>query len=86
MKLATIKKIDFKFSNLMHSALVSISGTKGEMFVHIQMIDSFLQKVFGVEHIRFCNYKGEIKTGRSQTSFCSSNCAIDKLANQRRIT
>jgi len=45
----------------MHSALVSISGTKEDMFVHIQLINSFLRKIFGVEHIRFSNQKGEIK-------------------------
>ena len=44
----------------MHSALVSISGTKDEMFVHIQLINSFLQKIFGVEHIRFSNHNGQI--------------------------
>jgi len=60
MKFALIKKIDFTFSNLMHSALVSISGTKDEMFVHIQLINSFLQKIFGVEHIRFSNHNGQI--------------------------
>jgi hypothetical protein len=69
MKLATIKKIDFRFSNLMHSALVSISGTKDEMFVHIQLIDSFLRKIFGVEHIRFCNYRGEIKLEEAKHPF-----------------
>lgn len=61
MKLALIKKIDFTFSNLVHSALVSISGTKDEMFVHIQLINSFLRKIFGVEHIRFSTYKDEIR-------------------------
>lgn len=45
----------------MHSALVSISGTKDEMFVHIQLINSFIRKIFGVEHIRFYNEKGQIK-------------------------
>jgi hypothetical protein len=69
MKLDTIKKIDFRFSNLMHSALVRISGTKDEMFVHIQLIDSFLRKIFGVEHIRFCNYKGEIKLEEAKHPF-----------------
>lgn len=44
----------------MHSALVSISGTKDEMFVHIQLINSFLRKIFGVEHIRFSNHNGQI--------------------------
>lgn len=61
MKLALIKKIDFRFSNIMHSALVSISGTKDEMFVHIQLINSFIRKIFGVEHIRFSNENGQIK-------------------------
>jgi hypothetical protein len=69
MKLAVIKKIDFRFSNLMHSAVVSISGTKDEMFVHIELINSFLQKIFGVEHIRFCNYKGEIKLQEAKHHF-----------------
>jgi len=61
MELALIKKIDFKFSNLMHSALVSISGSSDDMFIHIQLINSFLRKIFGVEHIRFSSHKGEIK-------------------------
>jgi hypothetical protein len=61
MKLATIKKMDFKFSDLMHSALVSVSGSTDEMFIHIQLINSFLQKIFGVEHIRFSHQNGEIK-------------------------
>ena len=61
MEVAAIKKIDFKFSNLMHSALVSISGTSDDMFIHIQLINSFLRKIFGVEHIRFSNQKGQIK-------------------------
>jgi hypothetical protein len=61
MKFALIKKMDFTFSNLIHTALVSISGTKDEMFVHVQLMNSFMQKIFGVEHIRFCNCKGEIK-------------------------
>lgn len=60
MEFALIKKMDFTFSNLMHSALVSISGTKDEMFVHIQLINSFLRKIFGVEHIRFSNHNGQI--------------------------
>lgn len=44
----------------MHSAVVSMSGTSDEMFVHIQLINSFLKKIFGVEHIRFSNHNGEI--------------------------
>ena len=69
MQLPLIKKIDFKFSNLMHSALVSISGTNDEMFIHIQLINSFLQKIFGVEHIRFFHKKGEIKLQESKHPF-----------------
>jgi len=69
MKVALIKKIDFKFSNLMHSALVSISGTKDEMFIHIQLINSFLRKIFGVEHIRFSSQKGEIKISEAKHPF-----------------
>lgn len=53
----------------MHSALVSISGTKEEMFVHIQLINSFLRKIFGVEHIRFCSYKGKIKIEDAKQPF-----------------
>jgi len=61
MKLATITKMDFTFSNLMHSALVSVICDDEKTFVHIQLINSFLRKVFGLEHIRFYNYRGEIK-------------------------
>lgn len=53
----------------MHSALVSISGTKDEMFVHIQLINSFLRKIFGVEHIRFSSQKGEIKIPEAKHPF-----------------
>jgi hypothetical protein len=60
MKIAFIKKIDFKFTNLMHSAVVSISGTTEDMYIHIQLINSFLVKVFGIEHIRFRTEKGKI--------------------------
>jgi len=66
MKLALIRKIDFKYSNLMHSALVSINGTAEDMFVHIQLINSFLYKIFGVEHIRFSNENGQIKLQETQ--------------------
>ena len=69
MRLALIKKIDFKFSNLMHSALVSISGSTDEMFIHIQLINSFLRKIFGVEHIRFYSQKGEIKVQEAKHPF-----------------
>lgn len=61
MKSALITKIDFKFSSLMHSALVSIAGEGENMFVHVQLISSFLKKVFGVEHIRFYTSSGEIQ-------------------------
>jgi hypothetical protein len=53
----------------MHSALVSISGTNEEMFIHIQLINSFIKKVFGVEHIRFRNYKGQIKLQENKYPF-----------------
>lgn len=69
MKLALIKKIDFKFSNLMHSALVSISGTNDNMFVHIQLINSFLKKIFGIEHIRFSNYNGKLELQEAKHPF-----------------
>jgi hypothetical protein len=61
--------MDFKFSNLMHSALVSISGDDDQMFVHVQLINSFLRKVFGIEHIRFYNNKGEIQFEETKHSF-----------------
>jgi hypothetical protein len=60
MKLALIRKIDFKFSSLAQSALLSISGTTDDMFIHMQLINSLLQKIFGVEHIRFSIKCGEI--------------------------
>ena len=53
----------------MHSALVSINGTSDEMFVHIQLINSFLRKIFGVEHIRFYTQKGEIKLREAKHPF-----------------
>jgi hypothetical protein len=61
MKLSMIKKIEFNYSNFMHCALVSINGTSDDMFVHIQLINSFLCKIFAVEHIRFSTRNGEIK-------------------------
>jgi hypothetical protein len=53
----------------MHSALVSMTGTNDEMFVHIQLINSFMKKVFGVEHIRFSNSKGEIRLQENKHPF-----------------
>ena len=35
----------------------------GKLFIHIQLIDSFFKKIFGVEHIRFKNFNGEIIIG-----------------------
>ena len=52
--------MEFKLSNLMHSALVSITGDSDEMFIHVQLINSFFKKIFGVEHIRFCAYKDKV--------------------------
>jgi hypothetical protein len=69
MRLPLIKKIDFPFNNIMHSAVVSISGTKDEMFVHIQLMNSFIKKIFGVEHIRFSSRNGEIKLLEYRHSF-----------------
>lgn len=53
----------------MHSALVSISGTSEEMIVHIQLIHSFLRKVFGMEHIRFSKQNGEIRIKEAKYPF-----------------
>lgn len=61
MKFALIKKTEFRFSNLMHTALVSTSGTREELFIHVQLINSFLRTLFGVEHIRFWRCNGEIR-------------------------
>lgn len=69
MKLASIIKIDFAFSNLMHSALVSISGNEDKMFIHVQLINSFIRKLFGVEHIRFYNCNGEIQLKEARHVF-----------------
>jgi len=60
MKLASILKMEFRSSNLVHSALVSICGTAEEMFVHVQLINSFWKKLFGIEHIRFYWRNGEL--------------------------
>jgi hypothetical protein len=88
MKLATITKMDFKFSNLMHSALVSISGDADEMFVHVQLINSFLRKVFGVEHIRFYSGKGEIRLQEARYSFVYQLAKLisSKLEEQLKLT
>lgn len=61
MKRAQITKMDFAFRNLMHSALVSISGDAEDMFIHIQLINSFVRRIFGVEHIRFHDHNGAIE-------------------------
>lgn len=53
----------------MHSALVSISGTGDDMFIHVQLIHSFLRKIFGVEHIRFYNQKGVIRLEEAKHPF-----------------
>ena len=53
----------------MHSALVSISGTQEEMFIHIQLINSYMKKVFGVEHIRFYNQNDQIKLQENKHPF-----------------
>lgn len=80
MKLAAIKKIDFKFSDLMHSALVSVVGDAKEAFVHIQLINSFIRKVFGVEHIRFYHHNGEITLQEGKHPFMYQ---IAKLVNSQ---
>jgi len=80
MKLASIIRMDFKFSNLMHSALVSIAGDNEKTYVHIQLINSFLRKVFGVEHIRFYNYRGEIKLNEAKHPFVYQ---VAQLVNTR---
>lgn len=61
MELALIRKMDFRFSNLMHTAVVSMCSNREGKFVHIQLVNSFLCKLFGIEHIRFINEKGKIK-------------------------
>ncbi|MGZ5190382.1 MAG: hypothetical protein ACXWCZ_05135 [Flavisolibacter sp.] len=60
MKLAKITKIDFNLANLMHTALVSIRGDENESFIHVQLLQSFFKKVFGVEHIRYKYQNGKI--------------------------
>ena len=52
--------MELRSSNLVHSALVSICGTAEEMFVHVQLINSFWKKLFGIEHIRFYSRHGEL--------------------------
>ena len=71
MNIPVIKKIDFHYNNLMHSAVVSICGSSEEMFVHVQLINSFLRKIFGVEHIRFFNKNGQIQLQELKHPFMS---------------
>ena len=71
MLIPEIKKIDFRYNNLVHSALVSICGTSEEMFVHAQLINSFLRKVFGIEHIRFSNKNGQIQLQEARNPLMS---------------
>ncbi|MGZ3952233.1 MAG: hypothetical protein ACXVBZ_12620 [Flavisolibacter sp.] len=66
-----IKKFDFQYNNLMHSAVVSVCGTTEEMFVHVQLINSFLKKIFGIEHIRFFNRNGQIQMQELKHPFMS---------------
>ena len=76
MKLATIIRMDFNFSNLMHSALVSISGDKEESYVHVQLLQSFFKKVFGIEHIRFRNFHGELQVEETKYPFIQQIAAL----------
>lgn len=69
MQLPQIKRIDFQLDDFMHSALVSVSGTSEDLFIHVQLIDSFIRKVFGVEHIRFNHQKGQLKIGENRHPF-----------------
>lgn len=82
MKPASIIRMDFKFSNLMHSALVSITGDNEKTYVHIQLINSFLRKVAGIEHIRFYDYNGEIRLDDANHPFVYQ---IAQLVNARLI-
>lgn len=67
----------------MHSALVSISGTNDKMFVHVQLMHSFLRKVFGVEHIRFLSQNGEVKIEEAKHPFVSQvACLINSKLNE----
>jgi len=79
MKLATIMHMDFSFSNLMHSALVSVSGDKEETYVHVQLLQSFFKKVFDIEHIRFRNYHGELQVEETKYPFIRQIAALVSL-------
>lgn len=68
MEFPQIKKIGFKFSNLMHSALVSISGTRDETFVYIHLINSFMKKYSEWNESGFPIARAKLKSG-VQTSF-----------------
>jgi len=72
--------MDFNFSNLMHSALVSISGDMDDSYIHIQLLQSFFKKVFGIEHIRFRNYHGELQLEETKYPFIQQ---IAKLVSTR---
>jgi len=79
MKLATILMMDFNLSNLVHSALVSISGDKDENYVHVQLLQSFFKKVFGIEHIRFRNYHGKLQVEEARYPFIQQIAALVSL-------
>src|SRR4051812_41290341 len=79
MKLATIIKMDFNLSNLMHSALVSVSGDKEDTYVHVQLLQSFFKKVFGIEHIRFRYYHGELQVEETRYPFIRQIAAVVSL-------
>lgn len=64
----------------MHSALVSIAGDAENRFVHVQLINSFLKKVFGVEHIRFHASSGEIQIEEAKHPFVHH---VAKLINKK---
>jgi hypothetical protein len=68
--------MDFTLSNLMHSALVSISGDVDESYVHVQLLQSFFKKVFGVEHIRFRNHHGELHLEEAKYPFVRQIAAV----------
>ena len=72
----------------MHSALVSISGDEEESYVHVQLLQSFFKKVFGIEHIRFRNYHGELQLEETKYPFVQQIAALvssrvnEELENQ----
>ena len=48
-----IFSVEVQYAVYKHKALVSVSSLQQEPIFHVQLIDDFLQEIFGTEHIRY---------------------------------